>query len=617
MVQVLERDGTYRQSKRRGKLPDSVDLGRLCRAVERDRYELSAFRENRLEMVRQYLGKWYGSNASAAEVVVNDLGLYVEVVTQSLIDNAPRVMLSTFDQSQAPAVAAEQQWVNDELVRMNIAETYKRIAYDALFWVGIAKVALATPVDAAAEAWDVEAGQPFIECIDPEDMSWDMTARRFSRCSYHACRHRLPIRLANEVYAKGQRDQFTADDREDLNAPGDERMHTLSVSSASRDQLEDECDLWEVYLPHHKLIVTLRDNAGMPDQSKEPVRVQPWIGPAGGPYHFFGIGIAPGNLNPKAPIMDLYDLARHRGMAYRKLMRRTRDLKKVTGFDGRDAEDATRFNKANDGDAIQVASTAAIRDIETGGPTSDLVTMFDHMGAQFNEIGGNMKVLAGRSVEARTATQEKLLNDNAQAGVGNIKSAFDTFVTGTVESLMWYYHHHPTKVMESEWAPPMMPEMKKTRPVYPADPNFPAPPNAMRRTGAVPHVKIDTYSLAKQTPASRLAFINSVVQQTAPFIPLLQQQGKTINMDELLKLYAELGNEPRIAAIFNLAAPADPQNGQTTGPGGEDGVQPANTKRTYERISSGGQGPQAEAQDLNLNVSKMDGPANPNSGGYQ
>lgn len=612
MTQVLERDGTYRTTRRKNSLPAEIDLGRLCRAVERDRYELRPFRANRLEMVRQYLGKWYGDNASAAEVVVNDLGLYVEVVTQSLIDNAPRVMLSTFDQAQAPAVAATQQWVNDEFVRMNVAETYKRIAYDALFWVGVAKVSLATPADAAAEAWDVEAGQPFIEGVDPEDMSWDMTARRFSRCAYHACRYRLPVRLANALYRRGRQDEFTAEDRQDINAPGDERMHTLAVTTGYRDQIEDECDLWEVYLPAHRLVVTLRDTAGLPDPSREPVRVQPWVGPAGGPYHFFGIGIAPGNLNPKAPIMDLYDLARHRGMAYRKLMRRTRDTKKVTAFDGKDTDDATRLNKASDGDSIQVSNAAAIRDIQTGGPDRDLLTMFDHMGQQFSRRGGNMEVLGGRSVEARTATQEKLLNENASAGIGALKSAFDQFVQETAQSLMWFYHHHPRKVMQSEWSPPMLPEMKATREVYPGDPNFPAPPGAMRRTGTPPHVKIDTYSLAKQTPASRLAFVNSVLQQTAPFAPLLQQQGKTINMDELLKLYAELGNEPRIAAIFNLAAPTDPRNGQDTGPG--EATMPAQTTRTYERISSGGQGPQAEKQDLAIDVARMGEAANSNTG---
>jgi hypothetical protein len=50
--------------------------------------------------------------------------------------------------------------------------------------------------------------------------------------------------------------------------------------------------------------------------------------------------VVPGNLNPKAPVMDLYPLALMHANVYRKLDRRTRDSKIVNTFDGRATDDA-------------------------------------------------------------------------------------------------------------------------------------------------------------------------------------------------------------------------------------------------------------------------------------
>lgn len=586
--------------RRRRQLELPVDLSRLCDVIARDRRQLEPFRRTRLEMVRQYAGARYGENAAAAEVPVNLLGLYVEVITQSLIDNAPRAMLSTFDVGRRAEVAAHEQWLNDELVRMNVAEAYKRVIYDALFCVGIMKLGIATPADAAAEAWDVQAGQPFMESIDLDDFTCDTTARTLARCAYHACRYRIPVDLANELYAKGRADKFEADDRTDSNEGGDERIHALMGTTGSKDELEDSCDLWEVYLARHKLIVTLRDDAGTPDSSKPPVRVQPWVGPVTGPYHFLGFGVVPGNLMPKGPIMDLYDLHRHYNGAYRKLMRRTRDTKKITVYESSQTDDAKRFKDANDGDMVEGRNPAGINTVETGGPTQDLVTMSDHIKANFSFRGGNLELLGGRAAQSRTASQDKMLNENAGAGISHLSDAFLAFVSETLEGLVFYTHYHPTKVMQSYYSPKGAPDLKFTRNLRPQD-----------RTGRPPQVKVAPYSMARQTPGARLEFIKNVIGTLAPLMPLAAQQGHLPDLGEILKLFAKYGDDPDIITIFGLGDPIMPGSG---GDGGSGGGMPSATTRTYERYGSGGASSQAQKQDLAVDVSQM-GAGDQNSGG--
>lgn len=579
------------------KLP--VDIKRICDAIARDRRELEPFRKNRLEMIRQYAGARYGDEAAAAEVPVNLLGLYVEVITQSLIDNAPRVMLSTFDLERRPQVAAMEMWANDELVRMNVVETYKRAIYDALFCVGIVKVALASPADAEAEGWDVQAGQPFMDTVDLDDFACDMTAREFARCSYHACRYRIPVDLANELYAKGRAERFEETPRDDVNFGGDERIHTLTMTSGSREDLEDGCDLWEVFLTRHKLVVTLRDNAGIPDSSRPPVRVQRWIGPASGPYHFLSLGMVPGNIMPKAPIMDLFDLHRHYNKNYRKLLRRSADAKTVTCFDADASDDMKRIKDAADGDCVQARNPQAITKVESGGPTNDLLVMTDHIKAMFSFRGGNLELLGGRAAQSRTASQDKMLNENAGAGISHLADAFRAYVSETVNAMIWYWHYHPTKVMQAYYSPKGAPDMQFVRTLTPQD-----------RAGRPPAVKVDPYSMARQTPGSRLEFIKGVIGTLAPLLGLAAQQGYVPDMGEILKKFAKYGDDPDIITIFGTGQPIQPGSG---GDGGSSGM-PANTTRTYERISSGGGSAQAEKQDLAIDVAQMEGPANPNGG---
>lgn len=598
-------DTTSRRGRRTPKLPDNVSLSRLGDAHTRDRRELQPFRENRKEAVRQYCGDLYGDNAASAEVPVNLLGLYVETVVNSVIDAAPRVMLSTFNEAMRATVDAMQSWVNDQLVTMNVAETYQRVLTDALFWVGIAKVALATPADAEAEAWDVEAGQPFLEAIDPDDAVWDTTARRHSRCKYSGCRYALPTDLANELYRKGRREKFDPADPTDVNDGGDDRIYTVGTSGGRHERIEDETVFWEYYLTRHKLVVTVLDRDGQPDCEGGPVRVQPWVGPSCGPYHFLSLGAAPGNLEPKAPIMDLVSPHRHFNRNYRKLLSRAANSKRLTIYSGRGTELAERVKKAGDLDMVQGDDVGELHEWESGGPTNDLLTMCDHIQKMFSYRGGNLEILRGLSPEARTAAQSKMMNENAGAGIAAIANAFHGHVQGTCASLLWYFHYHPTKVMESHYAPPSYPDLKITRRVTP-----------QMRGGLPPHIKIDPYSLGRQTPQGRLAFIQQVLTTIAPYMQLGMQQGKVPDLDAILSIFAKYGNEPDLTKIFGITAPPNPGNAGTTGLGsGDGGVKPAQTERTYNRISSGGQGAQADQQRLDQNVSRMQGPANPNSGG--
>lgn len=601
MTADMHRNGIVSRKPRPLRLPDSIDLGKLCTSITRDRKDLEPFRNERFEAVAQYTGAHYGDNAAPVEVPVNLIGAYVQIMLRSLVAQNPRVMYSTFEKDQQAAVAAMQQWANEEILAMDAAETYRRAVLDALFWRGVVMIGLATPMDSALNAWDVKAGQPFMEGIDPDDVFEDQTARRFDQCAYRGHRYRVPVDLANDIYAKGKADRFEAEDLTDYNYGGDERIATLSRGIGRRDEFEDHCDLWCVYLARHKLIVTLRDNGGIPDETHGPVRVQPYIGHPQGPYYDLKFMTVPGNLQPKAPIMDLIDLHRSYNNAYRKLLRQTRDYKQGLAYRGANTDEAKRWKDMIDGAMIQSDNPESIKPINNAGPANTVLVMCEHIKSMFEFIGGNLGLLGGRGAQSRTATQDKMLNENAGAGVVDLQDATTQFVQTTMEGMNWLWWHHPTKNMRSRLTLPSAPELPFTRTLRPQD-----------RNGRPPQVKVDPYSLPRQTPETRLAFINQTLQMFAPFAQMAQQQGVTLDLNALMDVVSRYGNEPELNRIFTYSPPPDPTAGQ--GSGGDNGGMPANTKRTYERISSGGGSEAAKQDDLTKNIARMSGPVNPNQG---
>src|SRR5207253_775171 len=132
-------------------------------------------------------------------------------------------------------------------------------------------------------------------------------------------RYRAPLEVIrnSKIYSKGRKDLSPSTDTA-YNLEGDERISMIGRTYLGMDseEFEDFVDLWEVYLPRHRMVLTLIDDqltgaskTGMTNGSPaDALRAQHWLGPETGPYHLLSYGMVPGNAMPKAPIMDLIDL---------------------------------------------------------------------------------------------------------------------------------------------------------------------------------------------------------------------------------------------------------------------------------------------------------------------
>lgn len=568
---------------------DEINMPRLRAAMKRARLALRKPREMRRELVRQYVGPGWSEEGTREKVPVNLISLYCSVVGKALISKNPCVSLTTTQKAAMPMVAAMERWLNTKLARSTFAQIMARVMLDGLFSIGIAKVALATPSDAANFAWSVEAGTPFVAAVDLDDLVFDIHARDINEVGFIGHRYRVPLDSVRDskIYHKSRK-QLVASSDDPYNQEGDQRISTLGrtfYAVTDQDEYEEHVDLWELYLPRHRLVVTIADQS-MSGTDDEPLRVQKWIGPDEGPYHVFRLADVPGNPMPKAPLQDLYDLHLSVNHIYRKLIRQAERQKEIVGIASGSTEDGNRLIEASDGDAIRMDRPESIKQVSFGGPNQANFLLGNALRDLFSRMGGNLDTLAGLAAQSKTATQDTMLNQNAGRTVADMQDTAVTFTSRVMRAMLFWYKHHPTLTMDSQFSVPGVPEISVQTPVTADD-------RKTIRWDSI-DLAVDPYSMQHMPPQAKLQAINGIIQQIAPFLALAQQQGVVFDMNRYVSIAAKLLNIPDLTEVLKVQEPPTVE----TGAGEEQPGKPATTTRNYVRTSQGSDSQAAKDADL-------------------
>lgn len=564
-----------------------VDCARLCAAVQSSYQKLQVVREKRVEYIREYVGAHYSDNANDVANPVNLIASFVEIVGRRLISNNPRVMYSTKLKNAKATVKTMEAWVNVELRRQNVCETFSRAVMNALYDFGVVKVALATPSDAANKGWNLKAGTPLISVIDLDDYVVDMNAKRWDEVRFEGHRYRVPLDtiMDSDLYSPARKD-MAASRYSTTNAGGDERAQTIGGSDGVwQEEFEDMVDLWEIYLPAHGLVYTfLDDGAGLPTESEhagetKPLRVQKWIGPESGPYYHLGFGTVPGNLRPKGMICDLIDLHRAENNVQRKLIRQSARYKKFTAYGKNNVSDANSIREVMDGGIVGLDNPGQVGEVVQGGPDQGLQAISSTFVSLFDKQAGNLGIIGGTAPQSPTAKQDQMLNTNASVRITDMQATVVQFVAMVLRGQAWFYHHDPFKLMEATYSLPGLPDISIERRASPED-RKKIPWEKM-------DITVDPYSLPNQTPEQKASNLTVLMTNTLiPALPLIKESGATLDIQRYLQILAELTNMEEIKEIVTISTPPEMGAG---GPGQSEGSgvpgSPANSTRTYERVS--------------------------------
>lgn len=569
---------------KKAKEPD-IDVPRLARAMERARMVLKYFREERRMAVQSFVGKHWAEGGSEKKMPLNLLALWVQVVGRNLVAKNPRVMVTSKDPKIVPQVSAMQDWANQRVEEMHLDEELRRFVEDALYCIGIMKVGIATPADAVIGGYVSPAGVPFAESIDLDDFVFDITARKFKESAFMGHKFRIPRSEAENL---GYNPKVVARMPEGggnrtTNQGGDERIESLgrNYQITDDDEYDPMVELWEIYLPRIRRIVVLAaDDSGVPPTDLEPLSVREWFGPACGPYHILGFLWVPGNAMPKGPITDLVDLADLVNRLYRKLGNQADRQKEVLPVRGGAVDDGKKLIQANDGEAFSCDNADTIKPINYGGPNAVNLNFAVHTKDLFSFMGGNLDLLGGRAPQSKTASQDKLLNENASAGVSDMQETTVKATASIMSALLWFWWHHPEQVMTTTRnAGSGLEDISIQRNLYPRGAvDAYGKAQTFTRNGRYEDLmlRVDPYSMRYRSPSERLQFLSNLVQTMQPMLPLLQQQGIMFDAQFYLKKVAEYSDEPDVSQLFTIQEPPPPQGSpsdqqQMPGAGGPNG----------------------------------------------
>jgi hypothetical protein len=564
---------------------DEIQRGRLSKAMETSYRELMPFRTLTRELVENYAGSGYGrANKPRYEIMINLMNQTVDAYTMALVANRPRVLLST----QLPELTyfsrQFQVAINNLIEEIGLEFTLRQWVLDAFFCIGIVKVHLADSgmVELQEDLW-MDPGKPFASNVGIDNWVHDMSATKWTEIKYAADSYRIPFSdLSHPMFEPSVVEDLKPSTKQ---AVEEQRLELISRGEqVDQDELEPMVDLCDVWVPRDQKIYTfaLNNRGQFQIKSLNPVAVMDWDGPGQGPYHLLGFNDVPENIMPTSPASHLDSLHRLANNIMRKQSKQARRQKDVHTYTPAGAEDAKRIQNANDGEFIKVQEGSEISTVKMGGVDGPNQAFLLGVIQLFDRFAGNLTALAGLGAQTPTASQEQIVQGRLANKEAQMQYRVMDATNRLIRDLGWLLWNDTVKVMPGRL------------PIEGTDISVDATwtPDDRQGTFFDYRVGIDVYSMAYQSPQSRVTTINNLITQVyAPLGQLLNAQGGQLNLQKLVEIHADLLNEPRIRELvqFTNILPGE-------GADAEDSPMPAApTTRNYVRRNVPGSTPESRS----------------------
>lgn len=544
---------------------NGVNFDRLTAAVEWSSKQLETPRKNRLEAIRQFVGKHYADGGSDKVVPANYLELAVTIYTRLLAARAPRATFTALNSALKPFAKTTEIALNQIPDEIGLGDTLAECVLEALFSFAVVKLGLRS---GKRRVDGVDPGEPYAETVSIDDYFCDMNAKKRSAIQFEGNDYWMILDdvLANYGVSK---EDLSSDDPSVTGENGEQRAEGIS-SAEGGDVYSDRIKLRDVWLPRERLMVTYAVKA------KKLLKVAEWDGPEHSPYHVLGYSPVPGNLLPLPPVslwMDMHELANN---IFRKLAKQATDKKTVIAFGGNDDEGPNNLKRASDGEGIKYNGMKP-ENITVGGIDAQSLALFLQIGDKFSYFSGNLDALGGLAPSSDTVGQDKLINEAASARLQSMTDRTLVFIKGIFKALAWY-----------EWTDPIR-VRKVNKSVKGTDISIPVKWSPETREGDFLdfNFDIDVYSMQDDSPSSKLQKIGLVFERfIMPLMPNLEQQGIVIDGKGFLSVISKLSNLPEINDILIFSDGGIEQNPVS---GDANPVnKPTSTKREYVRTNRPG-----------------------------
>ncbi len=548
------------------------DLHRLYTAIDASRDAMRPFRQNRTRMIREFVGSYYNNQGAPHEVLVNLLSMTAEVYTIGLAAQNPRCRVTTPFRDLWPFAHRWQKSLNDFIQAMRFCETLQQLVLDAIFTYGIAKVHQSEwkSVQLDDDVW-ADPGRPHISRISPDDFGMDMAVKDRRRCKFMWDEYRVSWETVKNDpdYDKSVLKELSPTSKWDR---GEEEANQITGGAiVDDDEYEPMIDLMDVWLPDLEQVAIFPRH-----RETKPLKVVE-AGPTGGPYHHLSFMDVPDNLIPTSPAHNLMGLHLLYNGLLRKQSRQANRQKTNPTYRPQSVEDAERMKRVKDGEWVKVADPSGINVVTQGGVDQANVAFSMAVMDLFDRQAGNLRAMAGLGAQTQTVGQEQLIHQAASRKEARMQQRTHGFVAMLLKSLghlMW-----ADEMLEV----PSSDEVAPGTGVY-VDTSW----TPELREGAFwqYNFDIEPYSMNYEPPEAKAMKMERAMAQLVQLYPMLQAAGGEIDVQELVKHYAETMQLPELENVITFGMPPSQERPEPTQQLGK----PAETTRNYVRhnVPTGG-----------------------------
>jgi hypothetical protein len=532
------------------------------------------FRENYAAMIEQYVGSEYHKGeivtGNRPEILTNLMHQTANIYTQNLVANNPRVLISTKHQHLRPFAMRFQQAVNDLAIEINLRSTIRLCVLDAFFLMGIVKVFNGESAKILFGSDNsVDPGQPYAERISPHDFLFDSLATQWRKVGW--VRHTYYVNkdalrdsdIYNQKIARKLSPTTNrGSDHQENRADGLSRD-----AEENRSEFQPHYRMDEFWIPGSRLVVTYADG----DFSKDPIGYSPYNGTEHGPYHILAFSDTPESIYPVAPAMNMLPLHNAINSLKRKSMRQANAQKNVFAYMPSAVKDAENIRNTEDGMMCKVSNIKGVQLFNIGGVDQQNWAFTKSVEEDFNNIAGNPRTMGGLGASEGTLGQERIVQQNIsnQESSRQSRVAELTAKIFTDLGMLLWNDQHKTMNMTVEFE-----DMQLSDKWTPEE-----------REGDFVQYNFtsDPYDMRYRTPTERADDVLGILERVIlPGMQMIQQQGGTVDYQELLTEQGELRQLPRLANILKWNAPPEVERPEASG-GGPEQRQAANTTRTHIR----------------------------------
>lgn len=430
-------------------MPSAVSPQKLQRAAHLGIERFKNFRNARVMFLRNYVGQYY--DQASGQVGTEALNLIYNAIRNlipNIVMNFPKHTIESRFLANKDYGELLELALSDHDKKIKIRDVYRRVIVDSIFTLGILKTGLAESDSVyALDAYDhIDVGEIYTECVDFDNFVVDPNSREhmFRDAAFMGDKICVPRQklLESGLYNNDLIMRLPRVGGQHVETKAEEFSRHKIRDSNPDLRLQEEVELIELWVPEADAVVTIpgAKDIVLPDF----LRVDDYYGPDDGPYTFLSMSPpVPGNPLPVPMVGVWNDLHTLSNRMAKKIIDQAERQKDIVGYRRAAADDAQEALDASDGEAVAMEDPDGLRVHSFGGQQQSNEVHLASLNNWFNMVASNPEALAGQRFDSSSATEARILANNANIGLEDAKDLVYQMGSTEARKRAWYMHTDP------------------------------------------------------------------------------------------------------------------------------------------------------------------------------